>query len=565
LRSSSNFWPWFFGFWLVLLLLLYAYNPAFIQEALIFLGAWFMMLLYVLLVAIVGGLLITAWLLYRKQQLASTRPVDGAYPLLKIKARDGRQIVVNPNHMIGPAAIIDPYTGAYDEPVPAAGWEVQAGVRGLVERTNTARAIYPGDHARMNGNGAMSAMPRMSPKQFEDRPPVRPRIIGGTPIEPPKLPAAPVAPPVALPDAMRTNTQRTFAIGQDRDSGEIVRWDVGQYPHARFHGASQGSGKTNAAKTALVGMALQGAHVVILDRRRFKDFADFNGKAELVDTSNPATFVEVMKRLELIYRERDRMLGAHGAANIDELPQRPVRYVVMLTEFGTLCNVADGEGLLRDAMRPLANIMREAGAAGIHLIFEDQVVEKGKWPRGVAANASGVFTGHLPLNLGAAGGYHHAHQLGKYEFHHDGQIFRTWDMKAGTLRLLASAPAFDPRLAVLDGIASPVADGERSGPPSYGEVTRVNNHMNSDVNTDVGVWDDLVVAWFSANPQALTGPAAGISDLARAMAAAEGKGRDYKAFKGLAHKLFHDFRKAVRVNGQPLGLDVSRPADGGGS
>jgi len=371
---------------------------------------------------------------------------------------------------------------------------------------------------------------------------------------------------------MRTNTRHTYAIGQDRDNGQIVRWDVQQYPHARFHGTSQGSGKTNAAKTALVGMAMQGAHVVVLDRRRFKDFGDFNGKAELIDTSNPGVFVEVMKRLELIYRERDRMLGAHGAANIDELPQLLVRYVVMITEFGTLCSVADSEGVLLDAMRPLANIMREAGAAGIHLVFEDQVVEKGKWPRGVAANASGIFTGHLPLNLGAAGGYHHAHQLGKYEFHHDGHIFRTWDMKAGARRLLASAPKFDPRLAVLDGVATAVGDGERSGVQANTrdqEVTRDErrtmpaNDTTNEPDEPSNKWDEVTTQFFVARPELLTGPARGIVDLARAMADADGNAKPHTAYKGIAHTYYHRFRADVRLpNGGKLGTD---PTIAGGS
>jgi len=299
----KNFWTNFFAFLIILLLLLWAYDPRFIQGAVVFLGAWFMLLLYIVLVAIVGALLITAWLLYRKQEMASNRPVDGAYPLQRIKTRDGRQLIINPGHMVGAAAVIDRRAGTYTEVEHPAGWGVVADVRQAVERSNTVRAMFPGDQARMNPNGSMSQMPRMpNMKQLDNRTNVPretlPRVIGEQP--PVERPAPP---PIALPDALRNNTQRSFAIGQDRDSGVLVRWDVAQYPHARFHGASQGSGKTNAAKTALVGMALRGAHVVILDRRRFKDFADFNGKAELIDTSNPATFVEVMKRLELIYRE----------------------------------------------------------------------------------------------------------------------------------------------------------------------------------------------------------------------------------------------------------------------
>jgi hypothetical protein len=71
-------------------------------------------------------------------------------------------------------------------------------------------------------------------------------------------------------------------------------------------------------------------------------------------------------------------------------------------------------------------------------------------------------------------------------------------------------------------------------------------------------WETVLTAWFAANPQALTGPPVGISDLARAMAAAEGNSRPHTAYKGLAHKLFHAFRKNVRLpSGDPLGVDVT--------
>ena len=69
----------------------------------------------------------------------------------------------------------------------------------------------------------------------------------------------------------------------------------------------------------------------------------------------------------------------------------------------------------------------------------------------------------------------------------------------------------------------------------------------------------MVAAWFAANPQALTGPAQGISDLARAMCRDnEGNEGNYNAYKGRAHPLFHEFRKAVHLpNGERLGTDIT--------
>lgn len=573
LRPQSNFWPWFFSFLIILLLMLWGYNPAFIQASVIFLGAWFASLLYGILALAAAVPLVLLWLLHHKQKLAANRPVDGALPMIQIKTRDGRQVIINPNHMVGPAAIVDRSTGEYSEPEPAAGWTVQSGIRGLVERTNTARAIFPGDQARQNANGAMSKIPAISALgavERSARPQLpAPRIIGQDPPASAPPPPQPPAQPIELAAAWRSNSAQRVALGTSTITGKPVRWDVTAHPHARIHGATQGSGKTNLAKTALIAMAQQGAHIVILDRRRFKNFSAFNGRAEMIETSDPAAFVAVLRRLELIYRERDRMLGAHGAADIDELPARLVRYVVMVTEFGSLCSAADEAGLLTVAIPPLKRIMAEAAAAGIHLIFEDQIVERGKWPRGVAANAAAVFTGHLPLNMGAAGGYHHAHILRPYQFHYDGQILQTWDVKPLERQLLASAPAFDARLAVLDGVAVAAADGERSAPattpPATGEPPNAapNAAPNAGApNDDPAYWADVVAAWFAERPWALTGPAKGVSDLARTMCQHQtGSPAGYETYKSRAHKLYHEFRSNVRLpGGAPLGVDVSRPA-----
>ena len=76
--------------------------------------------------------------------------------------------------------------------------------------------------------------------------------------------------------------------------------------------------------------------------------------------------------------------------------------VVVISEFGALCATAQAEGVLDDVLYPLSLILREAGATGVHVLIEDQVVDQ-RWPRGISANAEPV-TGYLPVNYGAAGG-----------------------------------------------------------------------------------------------------------------------------------------------------------------
>jgi hypothetical protein len=72
-------------------------------------------------------------------------------------------------------------------------------------------------------------------------------------------------------------------------------------------------------------------------------------------------------------------------------------------------------------------------------------------------------------------------------------------------------------------------------------------------------WQPLVDRWFAEHPAALTGPAIGISDIARRMAVAEtGSADAYERYKGIAHKLFHEFRANVSLpGGARLGTDTS--------
>jgi len=68
-----------------------------------------------------------------------------------------------------------------------------------------------------------------------------------------------------------------------------------------------------------------------------------------------------------------------------------------------------------------------------------------------------------------------------------------------------------------------------------------------------GRWDDVVLAWFTANPQAMFGPAQGVNDLARAMCQDnEGNTVNYEAYKGRAHKLYHAFRKSTVIEGRSV-------------
>lgn len=56
-------------------------------------------------------------------------------------------------------------------------------------------------------------------------------------------------------------------------------------------------------------------------------------------------------------------------------------------------------------------------------------------------------------------------------------------------------------------------------------------------------WAELAEKWFSLHPKALSGKAKGIADLAREMAAVEGKPSEWQNYKSSAHHVFHAYRR----------------------
>ena len=309
----------------------------------------------------------------------------------------------------------------------------------------------------------------------------------------------------------------------------------------------------------------------MFDPARLKDWSDFAGHAELVDASDPAVLADGAARLMTVYHHRTRMLADAGARDVSALARPPQRIVVILCEFGAQCEQARADGVMGDIETPLLQLARKAAAMGLHLVLEDQVQDH--WPRGLSANVAGVAVGRMPLYAAQACGFvarrgMTTETLERGQFWFGGQLLRTPHMEPELRTLLADVPA--PRRLVMQtklwqGEAKdvPPAPGTGTGgdvPPVL-PLENAGTERNAEPPADdaPGRWDDVVAAWFAANPQALTGPALGISDLARAMCRDnEGNEGNYNAYKGRAHPLFHEFRKAVRLpNGDRLGTDIT--------
>ena len=545
--------------------------------------------LTLLSVRVCGGLLVVvvltgaAWLMLR-QAHERNRQRDGAFALREywlepwprrllnwLAGRPSARVVYDPNANMSHAAVIH---NAIYVAEPAAGWNLQLAYMADVERTRRTQAAVPGDGVLslpwgggggMLGGIANAATGRMLAGAYDK--PVKPVTVDAPPQlpEPEPEPVAPITPA----DVVSQSTPTQIVMGQTT-GGDLVRWDLTRTPHLRYHGMTRGAGKTNAIQTVAAAALTTGAHVVVFDRVQFKDWQDFAPCAELVDTSDPAALADGAARLLTIYHNRTRQLAQAGARDVSQMARPPRRIIAVIPEFGAQCETARLGGSLPDIEYALTQLLRLAAATGIHVVLEDQVTEH--WPRGMSANAMPVI-GKLPTYAGQACGFVGRGGLttetfAPYQFWHDGRLFQPPHMQPALRTLLASVPA--PRALVMLTPAYGGQDGTRSAVPGGegGGISPVPDRSTSGTERNAGTpavddprrWDDVVAAWFASHPSALTGPALGISDLARAMCRDNEAGSDanYEAYKGRAHKLFHEFRAAVRLpSGAKLGIDIT--------
>ena len=519
---------------------------------------------------------IVAWVFLRQRHEAN-RQRDGAFPLREyhtepwtvrllntLRGRPSPRVVLDANAMMTHAAMI--YQGVHLAEPPA-GWDRQLAYMGDIERTRRVQAAIAGDAVLGNplvnlqrgiGGVANAATGRMLAGAYDKT--IKPGTFVDAQPEPPRLPA----PELTGMDAVAQSRPASIVMGQT-NAGELVRWNMAQTQHVRVHGASQTAGKTNAIQTIAAGALATGAHVVVCDRVQFKDWTEFEGRAEFVDTTDPQHLADACARLYNIYLGRAEQLRAARAKNISQHGGMQ-RIVVVISEFGAQMASARADGVGRDVEYPLTQLARLAGSTGIHLVAEDQVVRKQYWPPELVANLIPVI-GKMPVYAGQMCGYQGrgggTDTFPSYTFWYEGALFQTPYMEPALPSIMAEVPPPQALVMLTPAAVIPDEDGDRSTVPcvpggveggGYTPVPPLENagterNAGTPAVDDGGRWDDVVAAWFSANQQALTGPAKGISDLARAMCRDNEGGSDanYEAYKGRAHALFHDYRNGGKT------------------
>ncbi|MCB0159206.1 MAG: DUF87 domain-containing protein [Caldilineaceae bacterium] len=525
----DKFWLYFFGFLIVLVVLLGVFRPDQLDNALNWLGLFAMVFLWTVAGLIVLALAIGAGLLIHKAQHKSRRQVDGSYALQRVRLGHGRVAVVDPNAMTSFGYVIDKRTGQITELEPAAGWQIQATIRALVEKTRQAQAIYPGDYTRTDKYGAFAKAPSVTAGAM--------RIIGQQD-KPPKIIDAPdgwdepTPPPVNLlpgpVDALRTGDKGHWTVGQ-ADDGALCQFDPAVHAHAAVVG-NTGTGKTTSVAALLAAQAVRhGYHTIILDPDGGADWQPFAAVAEHHETDRSAFADQVRTVYGLFERRAD---GAN---------KRPV--FVVLEEYGDLINqlrmVSRRDADHVDAM--LDTILRRGRKRNIHLCFVDQYPEH--WTPQVISGAKFQAVFQLGPNQGAKMQQYKAHELpDRGAFLHRGRIYHTWHAAADLPRLLTGVQPTARRL-IVDSTATPVDDTPTpvtSEFPKSPRATHAQRPPEPPAEAEAK-WREFTDRWFEAHPQFLSEPYGGISALARAMAHADGRPDDGSNYKSVAKTYFDAF------------------------
>lgn len=521
----DKFWPYFFTFLIILVILLGAFRPDQLDNALNWLGFFGIVLLWTLGSLTVLALAVVAGLVIYKVQHRARRQVDGAYALQRVRLGHGRVAIVDPNAMTSFGYVIDKRTGMITELEPAAGWQIQATIRAMVEKTRQAQAIYPGDFSRTDKYGAFAKAPSLTAGAAkilnqQDKPP---KIIDAPagwddePAPPVKLLAGPV-------DALATADKQHWTVGQ-ADDGALCQFDPAVHAHAAVVG-NTGTGKTTSVAVLLAAQAVRNRHhTIILDPDGGADWSPFASVAEHHMTDR-TLFAD---QIAAIYRMFER--------RADGTEKRPI--FVVLEEYGDIINqlrmVSRRDADHADAM--LDTILRRGRKRRMHLLFVDQYPEH--WSPQIISGTKFRTVFQLGPNQGPKMQEYKAHELpDRGAFLHRGRTYHTWHAAAQLPSLLSGIQPTTRRL-IVDSTATPVT--AENPDPQVAHVVTPEIPKSTPTPDDPAKWRMFTDRWFEAHPQFLTEPYGGISQLARAMAAADGRPDEWPAYKSTAKTYFDAF------------------------
>lgn len=242
---------------------------------------------------------------------------------------------------------------------------------------------------------------------------------------------------LSLLEALKQSTVDSWMLGQNDTS--YCQINIYDLVHLGLIGAT-GTGKSSSTALLIMLHALKnGFHVIALDAKSV-DWTRYNTHIEAYATDY-TTFPNQVDQLCALHDNRMLAVKNAGVSNIDELPSKLNHILVILEEFGYLCQSlkSSDKQQYEQTISKLSNLMRVSRSSGINILIVDQ--KPNGWPNAVTANVKGFICYKLKGQLGNAIGEYHLDKLAaKGEFSYEGEAFKAWFTKAEIGDLLKRLP-----------------------------------------------------------------------------------------------------------------------------
>lgn len=344
---------------------------------------------------------------------------------------------------------------------------------------------------------------------------------------------------------VRYATADRLPFGQDAETGDVGYWDLINRNHGRAHGAPQ-MGKSSLIRELVVAARYVGMRVIVMERRRRKDFRGMEQHVEFVDINDPNAMLQCLHALTEAYQEDDKILGQYGASNVADLPEhaRYPRTIIVIDEFMSALNTASLEdsdprtetkNLEATITTVLGKLLSESGATGKHFIIGDHVPVG--WPTRYRELIQNVWEFAVTEGATRHMEYKEAHRLAAYHCAFDGRVYRPafipMDEIPKAMAVMRRPP--DKLLPVLFTNNGNI-HAHTSEQPHEQRIRTAVEQMGAGANQSK--WGDIIPRYIIDNPSKT------LTEVARHMAALDGRPESYLNYKGAASPYWHTFNPA---------------------
>ena len=350
---------------------------------------------YVILFVFFSGGAIVAiflWIRYDKRKEAWARPIDGTYALQDVR-RNGITWRVDPNKSPSGAFAITDKGALLQAPIDEGfGPDRQLSYNKSIQTTRTATAVsQDGQGFKYAATGKFLAGAYEKPERMIS--------VSNEPEQEEQEYSL-----MSINEAITQSNKNKWIVGQSKLTGNISALNIRDVIHIGIIGASN-TGKTSSTGLLTTYYARKsGYHVIVLDAKGMLDWEPYNKWFE-VHKTNGEVFKEQFRSIARLYQERKEQMNKLGLSNFYEGKHNLEPILIVLEEFGSLCDELKNTPDYNQLIHLISRIMRDSRAVGLHFLFIDQEISR--WDKVIRS----LIKYWIGYKIEASGG----HAIGMYK------------------------------------------------------------------------------------------------------------------------------------------------------